>query len=735
MQFVIIMMVALNSIFEPQWLAGLTTQWVSAALIVALITACVVVVVAWQLGRSTQKDLFGQWSGGWAFYAISLAAVLVLEEVRWKAVQVVCLASGGVSALFILSVALQVSKRRCEKWVFGLVGLVVVALSCVGVFFWPHWFWLRLVVCVSLASAGGYTGWVFWRQQDRSTRILAIGLMGWAVVLVWLPVLELWSVTKVAGYIFAAAPALAVAMGMVVMEEAVVLERKYRDLLEASAAAVFVVDLWTLEVMDANRPGQLLVKHGLEELLGMRFGELCPDLNDAGRTLQDHRTAFNAVFKPYHEVSLRRKDGGKALCEGDVHLIQWRNRAALLVNLREVDKGKTVGQLVRRSEKLTSLGQLVAGVAHELNNPMAVVLGCAQVMAKQEQMDEKTRAMAEKILQESGRVKKIVSDLLSFARPGPPQMGAVDINQLVANVMKNRAVECHANNVQCEVRLGSDVPLTKADALQIEQVLTNLVANALDAMAEQGTPRKLIVTTEAAGIHIRITVSDTGRGVPPEIVARIFDPFFTTKAPNKGSGLGLSISNTIMEEHRGKIWVQSEVGHGATFHVELPIVECDPEEPAAAPAAEAAKAEPAFASIIKKRILLVDDELGIRDVLAEVFIADGYDVDTASSGEEGWKLINAKFYDVIISDLNMPVMDGAALYRQVLSMKPKQAQRMVFLTGDTVGQKWRVFLEGTKNRCLTKPFNIRQIEEVVSDMINANDDGSADVTAIHPGAG
>jgi PAS domain S-box-containing protein len=694
-------------------LTELASQWVPASVIVALVSALVALVVSVYLWRGTVKNVFRLWSGAWACYSIYLLAALFLEVASWRALRVVCLAASGISALLVLACGWETAKQRYGKWVLWLGAGAVVGLSAGAVLSGASWFWLMTVEFLVLAIAAIYAGLVFRRQRDRSTRVLAFGLIAWGVTLGVAPVLGLWPATKLIGYVALAVPPFLVAIGMVVMEESLALERRQREVLDALTTAIFMVDIETLQVLDANRAAQQLVKYNLAELLGMGMGTLCPELQDAGKTVLDHRTSFDAVFKPYREISFKRKNGDVALCEGETHIVQWRDRPVLQVAVREMDKGKSLGQLLRRSEKLSSLGQLVAGVAHELNNPLAVVLGNAQIMAKQPLADEKTRAMAEKILQESGRAAKIVRDLLSFARPGQPQLSRVDVNKLVGNLVANREMDCRAKNIQCNLQLATDLPPTMADPLQIEQVLNNLITNAIHAMAESRAARQINITTTSTASCIRMTVSDTGNGISTEIIGKIFDPFFTTKGPGKGTGLGLSICNTIMQEHRGKIWAESSPGQGASFHVELPIVACA-DEPVAPALAEPEK--PVVPPPSRKSVLLVDDEPGIRDVLAEVLSTDGYEVDVATGGEEAWKRINARSFDVIISDLNMPGMDGETLYRHVLSLKPKQAQRMVFLTGDTIGQKWHQFLERTKNPCLTKPFNIREIEELVATM-------------------
>lgn len=704
----------LNEVIE-----GLTKafspEWVRAALIAALVSTWVVVAVSAYLGRSTGKNSFSLWTGGWTFYSINLVTLLALQEVPWdNALQMTCLVSAGMSFLFILLGGLQLAEVRYEKWILSGGAIVVVVVGYVGVYLWPLPYWIIGVEFVLLAFAGVYTGLAYWRKRDRATSVLAIGFMVWGVILLVLPLMVLWPATKVIAYIGSAIPTLAVAIGMVVMEESAASEQRYRDVLDTTNTAIFVVDLWTLRILDANRASQRLVKRSLSELGQLQFVDLCPDLQATGDNLLDHRAMFNAVFKPYNEVQFMRPDNSIVLCEGDTHLIQWRNRPALQINLIEVDKERSVGQLVRRTEKLSSLGQLVAGVAHELNNPLAVVMAYAQMMAKHEQTDPKMHAMLQKMLHESERAAKIVRDLLMFARPCQPQMSVVDVNRLVAGVVEVREGDCRAHNIRCEMQLADDLPLTKADSIQIEQVLTNLITNAIHAMTEQEGERKLTVSTETTGFHIRITVADTGPGIPPQIVGRIFDPFFTTKPSGKGTGLGLSISNTIMQEHRGKIWVQSEPGKGAKFFVELLIVPCEPEEATAPSRLEAGGAGDAA---VQQRILIVDDEPGIREVLSEILNSDGYLTDAAVSGYEALQKIASAPYDLIISDLCMPGIDGEKLYEKVLEQYPLLAKRIVFVTGDTVSPKTRMFLATTGNRWISKPFNISDVERLVWEML------------------
>jgi CheY-like chemotaxis protein len=194
-------------------------------------------------------------------------------------------------------------------------------------------------------------------------------------------------------------------------------------------------------------------------------------------------------------------------------------------------------------------------------------------------------------------------------------------------------------------------------------------------------------------------------------MAKMFDPFFTTKPVGKGTGLGLSISRTILEEHHGSIWAESEPGKGATFHLDLPIVNCE------LPAAEtAAPKEPAVngASTKEYRLLVVDDEPGIREVLEAILSGQGYRVTSATNGVEAVDCLKREHYDLIISDMCMPEMDGEGLYEAVHSKNPRLAERMLFVTGDVVSARSRSFLDRTGSRWLTKPFNIRDVEDLVA---------------------
>jgi two-component system NtrC family sensor kinase len=679
-----------------------------------------------------------------------LAACIGLEESPETSLLVMAKrACIGISALFMFCGSFQLTygARRQRELVLGV--LMVCVWSYVAAYQIVDRLWITVPVFVLLATASVYTGLVYLRygRRYRGAKILAIGFVLWGFHLLGFPFQELLSAGFVAsGYFASSVLSLLIAIGMVVQvleqarernetlleefkkgittrrlleEEVTVSEKKYRALFECASDANFLVDLENLEVLEANQSAQHLTNRSGPELIGHQFVELCPNVQPEGKGLLDNKRAFDKVFSAASEFQIVRADGSHVICEGGATVVQYNKRPVLQVNVREITERKSVEQQLRRAEKLSALGQLIAGVAHELNNPLAVIMGYSQLLAKQSNMEERAQSDMLKILHESERAAKIVRNLLTFARPREPQMSVVDVNSLASSVLTVHDSVLQEGQIRLVKRLAPDLPKTKADPNQIEQVLTNLVTNAVQALMDHGGQRTLEVATEVVNSSIRITVGDSGAGIPQEIITRIFDPFFTTKAPGKGTGLGLSISYSIVEEHRGRIWVQSQQGKGTRFFVELPVVACLEDVPTMADSPATTPAQDPNAP--QRRLLIVDDEPGIVDVLREVLSSNGYAVETANNGADALERITSGRYDLIISDLCMPEIDGQQLYKIVCDKKPHLANRIVFVTGDTVSSTSRAFLEYTGNRWFSKPFNIKEIEETVGNFLQRDE--------------
>ena len=264
------------------------------------------------------------------------------------------------------------------------------------------------------------------------------------------------------------------------------------------------------------------------------------------------------------------------------------------------------------------------------------------------------------------------------------------------------------SNVEVETRLEPDLPKTMLDFHQLQQVLLNIITNAEQAMlVAHGRGRLRIATGRNAG-RIELRVQDDGPGIPPEHMGRIFDPFFTTKPVGQGTGLGLSICHGIVNDHGGRLWAESLPGEGATFTLELPILEA---EPAAEAPGGAAPRAPAAAG---GHILVVEDEAAIQDLLVEILSHEGHRVDTASSGTGALAKLEKGEYDLIISDLKMPGMGGAELYERLREKRPDLAARVIFTSGDTVSPETHAFLDRTGSVAILKPFKIDELKLTVA---------------------
>ncbi len=722
-----------------------TPEWVKPALVLALFSTFVVVGVFAYLNCYTKKDYFSLWTVAWMFYGLWLAASLGLEESPDLPFLVMARrACIGISALCMFWGSFELTNYGRKRRELGY-GIVMICLwSYIAAYRVQDHLWITVPVFVLLASASVFTGLLHlkYRKRYRGANLLVVGFVLWGVHLVVFSVQpRLSAAALVMGYISSAGLALFIAMGMMMQmleqarernetllgefkkgiatrrlleQEVTVSEQKYRALFDSASDAIFLVDLETLEILEANESAHRLVDFRFTENSSRSFVDLCPSVTRRGKNLLDNKRMFDEVFRPSNEFHMTRPNGAPILCEGSTNLVQYNKRPVLQVHVREITERKQLEQQLRQSEKLSALGQLIAGVAHELNNPLAVIMGYSQLLAKPGATDGKVKNDIVKILRESERAAKIVRNLLTFARPREPQMVVADINRLVASILETHETELVQNNITVTKHLSANYPQTMADPHQIEQVVTNLLVNAIHALAVWDGPRTLDLSTEATKTALVISVADSGPGIAPEIVSKIFDPFFTTKAPGKGTGLGLSISHSIIEEHRGKIWVQSELGKGAKFIVELPKISC-PEAAELVPLLEEPVHDPNAAS---HRLLIVDDEPGIVEVLKTVMGESGYMVTTASNGNEAMERIGTENFDVIISDLCMPDMDGEALYKRVRERDPELAGKVIFVTGDTVSTRSRAFLEWTGNRWFSKPFNIVEIERVVSNFLH-----------------
>jgi PAS domain S-box-containing protein len=368
------------------------------------------------------------------------------------------------------------------------------------------------------------------------------------------------------------------------------------------------------------------------------------------------------------------------------------------------------------ASRLAIVGEMAAGVAHEINNPLTGVLGFSQIILEKENLPADIKEDIKLIADGSRRVSEIVKRLLTFARQSKPVRTLTNVNELIVNTLKLREYVLKTANIEVITRYDPELPLTIVDPGQLQQVFLNLIVNAEQAMKGAHGRGTLTITTGKIGNIIRVSFQDDGPGITKENMGHLFQPFFTTKAPGEGTGLGLSLSRSIISEHGGRMKVESEFSHGANFIIELPIIESLPSEADVQPSIVATKP----ANIKKGNILVVDDEPGVRILLDRVLTQMGHKVDTVSDAKTALDKLNAGVtYDVILTDVRMPGMSGVELRSYIIEKMPVMNNRIIFITGDVMGADIKNFLTQNKLTFLSKPFDIELIKKHVNDIMTA----------------
>jgi signal transduction histidine kinase/ActR/RegA family two-component response regulator len=361
---------------------------------------------------------------------------------------------------------------------------------------------------------------------------------------------------------------------------------------------------------------------------------------------------------------------------------------------------------LRQSEKLATMGQLLAGVAHELNNPLTVISGYGGLL-KSTLTGTPLQQSASQIEQAALRCTRIVRNFLALARKHPPERRHVALNRIVTEAVELLAYPFGLDNVEVTLDLAADIPELWADPHQLQQVVVNLLTNAHQAMRESRVRRLTVATRDdRANEAVVLRVVDSGPGIPAEVQAHIFEPFFTTKPVGQGTGLGLSLCLGIVEGHGGTIHVDGRPGRGAVFTVQLPV--------GRAPAASDQREPEGSLTVAEKSILVVDDEPAVARLVADLLRRDGHRADTAPGGGAALERLVAHAYDLVITDVRMPDIDGARLYQEVAARDPAVRPRFVFMTGDLLGPATREFLESTKAPCLPKPFDLETVRRAVA---------------------
>ena len=489
-------------------------------------------------------------------------------------------------------------------------------------------------------------------------------------------------------------------------------EARYTRLVESASDAIFTVDERG-RFTAVNRSLERAVGRERDSLLGAQFSEFVDprDLAAAERLLRE----TYAGERSRGAVRYRGVDGD--VRQGSVitsPVLEGARIVGALGILRDVTDEQRLAEQLLQQEKLVAVGQLVSGVAHELNNPLAGVMAFAQLLlASPVPLGEEPRRAVETIHREAKRAAKIVSSLLTFARQQPAERAAAQLNDIVTDTLELRRYALRTAGVEVTLDLDSALPATWADPFQLQQVVLNLLVNAEQALADIAADRQIRIRTarESGGSQVVLAISDNGPGIALEQLDRIFNPFFTTKPVGQGTGLGLSISDGIIHEHGGRIRVDSAPGSGATFIVEIPYV-APPEDARHEDLPRDGRGESA------RRMLVVDDEPAMRAAVSGFLRSLGHLVEVAPNGAEARALLATSEYDVVLLDLRMPDLGGETLYGELCQRDPRHARRVVFVSGDLQSEAARRFLTDAGRPVIGKPFQLDDLAAVLASVTN-----------------
>lgn len=364
-------------------------------------------------------------------------------------------------------------------------------------------------------------------------------------------------------------------------------------------------------------------------------------------------------------------------------------------------------EILDQSAKLAAMGQLLAGVAHELNNPLSAVIARAELLSHL--LGEGPLGVhAQKVSEAAERCGRIVKNFLALARRRPTRYQRVHLDQVVRDALELLVYRLRVDNVEVALELPDDLPMLWADPHQLHQVVVNLVTNAHQALRGRGEPSRLTIGAafEPARMRNVLRVADTGPGIPAEIRARIFEPFYTTKAPGQGTGLGLSLCQSIVEGHGGTIRVEERPGGGAVFVLELPVEGLPDDSRDPAPPG-------APLPVHGKRILVIDDDAEVAVLLQDALRAAGNHVEIAPNGLVALEKLERLACDAILCDLKMPDLDGPGFFQQITRRHPHLVSRVAFLTGDSLSPESHEFIDLSGAPCLAKPFSLGEVYDVI----------------------
>ena len=487
---------------------------------------------------------------------------------------------------------------------------------------------------------------------------------------------------------------------------------------------IFVLDTASHYTFVSPRCEEVL-GYTIEEAQSMEFG---------GRTHPEDSPAITALYADILagkqtfaslEVRVRHKLGDWRRIRFNFSPLsdEKGNIEGVVLSGRDVTDLKRLEEQLIQAEKLAAMGQMLAGVAHELNNPLTAILGVTELLRERVASDESSKRQLELTHRQARRAARIVQNLLEFSRPASPQKKLLDINNLIDRTLQLHEHSLRRNNIEVDFLPQPELPGIVGDANQLIQVFLNLVTNAEQAIREVRDAGRLQIRLARIGNRLSITFQDDGVGIRPEALPRIFDPFYTTKRPGGGTGLGLSICMSIIREHGGIIEAEALPAGGSAFTVYFPAASAQQPQAFPAPSETGGVTDPSAAEILNGRaVLVLDDEESLRMLLKEGLSAQGLRVDCAATLEEALTHVQHSTYDILLCDVHLSsggyFTDGREAAARILDAATAQKPVVIYMTGDLIDS-----MQGTTARgelgFLQKPFRIAEVLALFREVLPA----------------
>ena len=720
-------------------------EYLKAAVLVCLLSVWVLVALFYYLNHYTKRRYFTIWTAAWLFYALWITLTFGMGGEKTRPLLLMfqqwCV---GVAAVFLFWGSQRFLGERVPQRLIGWFLAFLLVCSYTGAFYLDHPLEMEVPLFGLIGGASLFTAWSFFKYRRKrgyvGATLLTVGFTLWGIYMISYPFLDSKDLISIALFISAVIQLLvAVSMIILVLEEVrstqqtaverihtgnverdalqtkvASTEERYRSLFEHAGEAIVITSTDDFRILELNHAAQRLLGITQAEASRQLLSAFCQTKLSGAASPRSSEEWFESIRRE-RPLNLTRKNGEAVPAEVDGTKIDFGGRPGYQFFLREITERARLEQQLRQAEKLSALGQMISGVAHELNNPLAVVRGYLELILTHHDLQPQTRTDLEKAARESERAAKLVRNFLSFAREGPVHRKKINFNELIQRVAELRKADFNRAGVELALDLAPGLPDVLANPDQIQQVLINLIDNALHAVAGMPKRGKLKIRTQQKDEHAHIAVEDSGPGVPAELETKIFEPFFTTKPVGTGTGLGLSIAHSIMTEHKGRIFSHRSSLGGACFVLEFPLTEPDTET---LPAEESGFfSKPAAPPKHFGNILVLDDEKALAEMLGEMLDILGHKTLLSHSAGRALELIETHSFDVIISDFRMPGLDGRQFYELAKQKQPELAQRIIFLTGDVVNEETQAFIRSTGNPHLEKPFNLTKIRQAVDEVL------------------